>query len=442
MSNVSDLEIVKEDLGSRQIRLTVDVGEERVQQEMRKVARRIAREVSIPGFRKGKAPYDVIVQRYGEQTIRQEAAESLLDPIYREALEREEVVPYASGDVETLDVDPLHLVFVVPLPPVVDLGDYRSLRAKFPKIRVKKEEVSQVLDRLREEHIVLEPVEDRGAMAGDGLRIVVQGRAEDGTSVLDEEGDLVLDPESTRPAIGFHAALVGMLPGEERNFRLEMPDGQPSGEVEFTVRLENLYERTLPSLDDDLARTIGEFDSLRALESRVKEQVRESKRAEAEAKYSDEVVKALIVQAEIKYPPVALEEELDEVMGLFARRVQSNLRMSLEDYVKAAGKTEDELRSELLPQAEERLERGLVLAKLVEAERLTVDDEEVEQRAGRLSQTLGIKAEDAQKQLLSGEGRRAVVNDLLTEKVLRRLTAIARGEAEETDLESEEDLEG
>jgi trigger factor len=154
------------------------------------------------------------------------------------------------------------------------------------------------------------------------------------------------------------------------------------------------------------------------------------------------VVKALIVQAEIKYPPVALEEELDEVMGLFARRVQSNLRMSLEDYVKAAGKTEDELRSELLPQAEERLERGLVLAKLVEAERLTVDDEEVEQRAGRLSQTLGIKAEDAQKQLLSGEGRRAVVNDLLTEKVLRRLTAIARGEAEETDLESEEDLEG
>lgn len=428
MEDSSDLRIAVEQLDCCQIRLTVEVPEERVQQEMRKVARRIARQVNIPGFRKGKAPYGVVVQRYGERAIRKEVTEELMGQVYQEVLEREKIVPYDSASLEAMESDPFRFTVVVPLPPVVELREYRSLRVEFPTVQM-EEEVGRVLKQLREEYAVLEPVEGRGAQPGDVLVISAEGRAEDGTIFLkNEETEVVLDLGNERPAPGFHEALVGMAPEEERTFRLKMPDAHPAAEAEFTVRLEQLSARILPDVDDDLARTVGDFDSLAELERHVEEQIGERKQKEAEEEYVRKVVEAVIEQAKIEYPPAMLERELDELMSQFKGRVQRELRIGFGDYLKATDKTEEQLRSDFQPQAKERLRQSLVLGKFAELEGLTVGDEETEQRIADLSQTLGVRAEDARKRLQSEEGRRGVVSGLLVEKAIDRLTAIARGE--------------
>ena len=426
----SDFNTSAKELDPCQVRLTVTVSEERFQAEIQRAARQIARGVNIPGFRKGKAPYEVIAQRFGAETIQQEAVDNLTEEAYRGALEAEGISPFAPAELESVEMDPLRYTFTVPLAPKVDLGRYRSLRVKPAKVKVSKDEVNQALERLREEYAVLEPIEDRGAQDGNALVISVEARADDSTVFIkDDEAEVLLDLENEYPAPGFYQELVGMNPGEERTFRLEMPDARPSEEAEFVVKLERLFERTLPGLDDDLARTVGDYDGLKPLRKHIETQIREKKEEEAESEYSQRAVEALVEKAKIEYPPVALEEEVDDAVERLADRVQREQKMSLEDYLKALKKTEEELREEFRPVAVEQLRRNLALSEFVVAEEMTVEDEEIAQGISELSEMWGIRAEEARNQLQTEAGRQAVTNNLLAKKGIERLVAIARGQA-------------
>ena len=153
------MEITTEPLESCQLRLTIEVDEERTHQAMRHAARQIAKQANIPGFRKGKAPYELIVQRYGEDTVRKEAAEALVETIFREAIEQEKIKSYAPGKLEEIELHPVTFKFTVSLPPTTDPGDYRDYRLKPPKVRVHKKEIRQALEEIRKQNAILEPVE-------------------------------------------------------------------------------------------------------------------------------------------------------------------------------------------------------------------------------------------------------------------------------------------
>jgi len=423
-----DLEITVEPAGTRLVRLTIGVPEERIQQGMRRAAARIAREVKFPGFRKGKAPYEMIVQRFGADELRRQAVADLTKEVYVEALEEKEIVPYAAGSLEEVEPEPLRLTFIVPLVPVVKLGKYRSLRIKPPKVRVKKEEIADVLEQLREEHAVLVPVEGRAAQVGDVVAISVEGRDDDGKLFLEHEVELMLDPEEERPAPGFHQALLGMAVDEERTFRLPAPESRPSDEIEFTVHLSRISERILPEIDDDLARTVGSYENLKELRASIEDVLRRRKEKEAEEEYVREVVERAVAKSKVEYPPQAVEDELEYLSEELEERVRRERRMSLADYLKVSGKTEEELREALRPKAEESLRRGLVILEVIRAEGLEIEDEEVERRIDDLSRAWDDREGEVWEQLQTEESRRALLGDLLLEKAVNRLVAIARGE--------------
>lgn len=421
------LRITKEPAGTCQVRLTVEVPEEQVAQEMQQVARRIAREAHIPGFRKGKAPYGIIVQRLGEEAIRLEAADELAKPVYREALRRMEITPYAPGSLTEMELNPLRFTFTVSLPPVVELGDYRSLRIRPPEVRVSKEEIQEALERLREENAVLEPVEGRVARAGDVLTIAVKGQTDDGEPLVEEEEmEILLDPQDESPIPGFRRALEGMTVGEERTFRLPLPDEDPSKEGEFTVRLLSLFERILPNIDDDLARAVGNFKDLKALRAEIEKQLQEQKQEKAEEEYVEQVIQAAVEQARVEYPPEMLEAELDTLVGQVERWIRREARMSLSDYLKATGTDEEQLRESLRPRAEKRLRSALVLSEVVEAEGLTVSPGELKERIAEISQSWSDPADKVYKRL--EEQAERLQAEILTQKAIERLLAIARGE--------------
>lgn len=416
------ISVTTEPAGTRKIRLTVTVPEEQVRQKMCHLAREISENVAIPGFRKGKAPYAIILQYYGERRLREQVAEDLTREVYKAALEQEGLEPFGPAMLEEVQISPMQFTFTVPLSPVVRLGDYRSLRVEFPPLEVTEDEIQSVLEDICRDNSVLEPVEGRGAQPGDVLRISVEGRTDQGQVFLkDDEVDVPLAPEDPYPAPGFFTALEGMMSGEERTFRLKMPGGQPSEEAEFSVHLHGLYRQILPELDDDLARTFGPFHTLAELKEEIRQRILERKEETAKEEYTQEVIERLVSQVEVEYPSVMLEEELGRLTERLGQRIRASERMTLEDYLKVTGQTMDDLRKRLHPVADTNVRQNLVLLELVRAEGLSVSDDEVEQY-------LQKTGESQRSESQSPEYRKRLSSQILYEKIVDRLLAIARGE--------------
>jgi trigger factor len=441
------LKIATEPLENRQLQLTIEVDEERAQQAMRRVARQIAQQINIPGFRKGKAPYELIVQRYGEDTVRQEAIEMLAEVVYREALKQEDIKPYASATLDEVVLHPVTFKFTVPLPPTVELGDYRDYRLKPRKVRVYKKEVQQALEQIREQNAILESI-DRPVALDDGVVMDLVGRTAEGVEFLTaDDVRILLDAESTDPAPGFAEAIVGMEVGEERTFTLTLPVDFPQEELQgqeakFTVRMTEVYESTLPELDDDLARTVGNFDSLEALEKQVREQLRQVAQEKTDEEYTTQVLETILEQAQVAYPPGMLENTLDEAVEEFERAVKHEARLTLEDYLHLRGQTTEDLREELEPRAAARLKRGLVLGEITMREGLEVNEEEIGAHIEEVSAPWGARADEVRASLSSDAGRQTVRSRLLADKAVQRLVAIARGEAPEPASAGEQEDRG
>ena len=430
------MKITSEPLADRQLSLTIELDEEQTSKAMRAAARQIARQVNIRGFRKGKAPYEVIVQRFGEDVVRREAADLLSDEVYGEALDQEGIEPYAPGKLDELLLDPITFKLTIPLRPMVNLGDYRDYRLKPRMVRVYKKEIEEALEKIREDHAFLEPV-DRPVALTDGAVLHLVARSADGAEILNNDDfRVILEVDSTDPAPGFAEAIVGMKSNERRGFTLTLPEDFPQEEfrgqeAEFTVRLTAVYAHTIPELDDDLARATGNFDSLEELEKHVRDQLRQTKEAEADQEYTDQVVKTIVEQAQVEYPPAMLEKELDAVVQDTEQSLRRETGLLMDDYLRIQGQSMDEFRERLLPRAADRLRRGLVLSEIVGLEGLELDVEEVSTRIDEVSATWGRRADDLRESLQSDEGQRAIRSRMLASKAVERLIAIAKREMPE-----------
>jgi len=296
---------------------------------------------------------------------------------------------------------------------------------------------------MRQENAVLEPVE-RPAALHDVAVIDLVGRTDKGEVFFkDDNVHVLLDARNSYLAPGFAEAIVGMEVGEERTLVLTLPDDFPredlrGEEAEFTVTLVELYERILPDLDDDLARTVGNFDSLAELRQHVEQQLRQAARERADREYTEQVLEAIIRRARIEYPPVMLEQELDEVVKEIEQAVKREERLSLDDYLRIRGRTMEELREELKPQAEARLKRALVLSEVIRLEGLEVSEEEIGAHIEKIGALWRGQADEVRSSLNSDKGRQAVRSHLLAQKAVQRLVAIAKGDMEEAGSSKQE----
>ncbi len=435
-------EVKKELLDSHEALLEVTFEEPAVDEAKRRAATKISREVNIPGFRKGKAPYAKVLQYVGEGSVVQEAAELLVDEAYTQILEKGEVSPYGPGEYVSMQPSPLVLKIRVPLEPSVELGDYLSIRESWEDPTVSDEEVTQVLEQMREEHAIMEHV-DRPAAMGDQVLVDVKAVANGDVLVDEKEIEVVLS--ESRPFLSpeFVAALVGMSVDEEKQTTLVLPETiyQPSlqgVEADFTLTVRHVHERTLPNLDDALASTVGSFETVAELEKDVRERLMAHKQEQAEGEYQTKLVSKLVEQSTVAYPPVLLDETLDEIVNETKQRVENQRKMSLEDALRLDGLTLEQFRDQMRPQAEIRVKRSLALSKLAGQEGVAVSDDEVAQEYMNLLSRIGMVEQltDRTVDVDSALGRNLRSN-VLGRKVMSRLTAIGRGEAQVAEAEAE-----
>ncbi len=433
------MDITTETVAPREVEFTFRPDTTEVEEARHKAARQLARRVRIPGFRPGKAPYVLVERTVGKEALTEEAAEILAPEAYEKAIEDGHYVPYDRPVLRVAQQEPLEMKVRVALAPVVELGDYCAMKVEpEPVPQVTPEQEEQALNQLREAHGTWVPVE-RAAQMGDQATMDILG-VSDSETIYDDHGAQIVLTDALTPA-GFAEAVVGMTPGEKREFDLTYPETtaqeQLAGKtVKFTVTLSELKERKLPELDDEFAKSVGDYESLDALKARLHETLQAQLDAEARDKLAMRVLDDVVAQSKVEYPNAAVEHEIDD---LIAQR-ESRLRQqgfTLEAFLRATHKSLIQLRDELRPEAEESLRRTLVLREIAKKEKIQVSPEELTGEVNRVAQGFGEQADAARAALMQQAPLQNLLSDLYLRKALTQLVDIVTGKVQGACAEGE-----
>lgn len=423
------MKVSTEKIPESQILMTIEVEPERVDAAREKALRKLSPKARVPGFRPGKAPKNMVLNYFGEERVLDEALDVLVPDVYREALEADESIDAIARPrlvVETMA--PLVVKATIPVRPTVALGDYQSVRVEVEPVVVDESRVDETLQALRKRASTLEPVE-RPIAWNDVIRLDVLGAVDGETMVEQKDVEIQLSEERDVLFPGFEEALLGHARGETVEFTLAVPAeiksekfaGKP---CDFNVSVTHTKEEILPELDEDFAKAVGEgFDSVNALRQRIRDDIRTADEQQRENRYHDQILTQLVDRANIDFPPVMLDIEVDRMIHDQAQRIGAG--HNLEGYLAALGKSDEEARAEIRPVAETRLRRSLVLSQLTGAENIEVADGEIEGEIENMTAAAGPQAEQLRQMFDSENGRDTIRRNLLTRKTLARLVEIA-----------------
>jgi trigger factor len=449
------LNIEQQILENHQVKLTVQVEESKLEEAKHRAARHISQHKKIAGFRPGKAPYPIVLRNFGEETILEEALDILVKDIYPKVIEESNIKPYGPGSLENMPkLDPLTFEFIVPLEPEVVLGNYMEIRIPYKLKSISKKDITKVLEDLRERQVVLEPT-DQPAKEGDQvyikLSIMRLHPAEDEIPSLvnDRRMPVVIslkaENKSEWPFPGFSQHLLGLTNDEEKTVLYTYPENSDykelrGKETEIKIKVEEIKRRILPELTDEFAQSVSEqYENLASLTDDIRKSLERQTKEDYDNNYNDKIMKELLKDTVIKFPPQMLDREID----LYTEQLENRLtqqKMDMATYLKMRKIDSDALRTEIKPQAEERLKHTLVLLEIARAENIHVENNELETESMRTLDELGrmMPAEKARKTLTNEFVRGMIGNigaDLLVRHTWDYLQTIARSEKEEQAIE-------
>lgn len=443
--------------------LTVQVEADRLENMKRRAAGQLARRVKIAGFRPGKAPYPVIVRQLGEAAILEEAIELLVDEIYPDVLKEAEIQPYGPGKLENItSTEPVTLVFSIPLEAETILGDYHSIQKAYELATVSDEDVADVLKNLRERNAIVVPVE-RPAQTGDMVTLSMSATRLDDDGQMKElfpersssviirsaetqtEGDGDDSPDEW-PFPGFSQNLVDLSSNDEKELNYTYPEDSDyktlQGAVaQFRVKVEAVKSRQLPELDDEFAKTVGEYDTLDALQADIRNSLEEQARASYNENYDDEILDTAIEQSVFKYPSEMVEHEVETVINEFRRRLERQ-GMEMDLYLKTRNIDMDDFKEEVKPVAEGRIKRALFLVEFGKAEKIEVKPEDLEREAySTMDYLYNTLPERDSRKLSKREVYTNIVGnvlaDMLSRRSLERFREICSGGLSKEEVEDE-----
>ena len=410
---------------------------------------RVVNRVSIPGFRKGKAPRTIVENFLGKENLIREALDFMVSDVTEKAFSERNIETAGPPDVELLDLDPVIFKATVALKPIVDLGNYRGIRVPETPPEVKDEDVENRLEALRHESASWDPV-DRAVALGDMVTMDVTATVEDSEILNESDAVYVADADNESPFPGMPRELEGAEVGVGREFDLEVPSDFGSEQIagktaRFVVTVNDVKERKLPELDDEFAKGVGDdFDTLDALRESVRDQLQLAAEGSAENMYQEAAVDELLANATVELAPLSVDREIHRTMDRRARLAEM-LGIPVEDFQRESGTTEEEMRESTRETAVKDLTRSYALATLAEAEGLEVAEDEVEERVREMLAADGGRRQGSRQDRRRERDRlRAGVEAQMMEtKSLGRLVNIAKGGADTDAADHEEqDTEG
>ena len=427
------MKITREEEAVRQTVLNIEMEEADLDSYLQRAYQRVVQKLKVPGFRPGKAPRRVVERMVGRESLLHEAFDFMVPEVTAQAIEQEGIEAGAQPDVEVVEHDPVTIKAIVPLTPLVETGDYLSMRIPWEPPTVTDEQVDEALEEARRKEAVWEPVE-RTAEMGDDLTMEFKGVVDGETIVEQDDAAFVLDPEA--PIDGFGDALTGISAGETREFELPFPDEyfneNMAGKMcTFTVTAKEIKAQVLPELDDEFAKGVDDgYDSLDALKDHIREELQGELEHEDEHTYQDAVMAELLVVGSVELPPIMVERGIDshlqEIQDTIGQRIGRSI--SLEEYVEVTKKSEEELREETRVTVDEQLRRSYLLTQVAENEGIDPTDEDVDVEIEEMAVRAGEQGEQVRQLFMSQENRDSVARTIRSRLTVQRLVDIAKDE--------------
>ena len=406
------------------VELTVAFDSEEWKATQEKALDKLAKNVKIDGFRPGKAPAAMVRARVSKASVLEEATDMILQTKFVEILTEANVEPVAQPalSVQKVDADELEVQILVPVKPQVELGEYKGLEVKKGRVTVTKKEIEEQLANYQTQFAELTVKEGGKVAKGDTAVIDFEGFV-DGVAFEGGKGEnypLEIGSGSFIP--GFEDQVIGMTVDKEQDIVVTFPEDYGAAdlagkEATFKVTVHEIKEKHLPEIDDELAKdvNIDGVETLDQLKDHIKANIKTRKESENENKFMDDLYEAIVASSKVEDSDALLEQE----QGLMLQEIEQNLQrqgLNFEVYQQFTGKSKDDIKEDIKPQAEERVKLNAILAAIIEEEKLAVSDEELETELKTIAEYYQ-KELDEVKKIFEGNMSR-IENDLLTRKAV------------------------
>ena len=426
---------------TNEVKLTFTVEAEKFDEGMKKVYAKTAKYFSIPGFRKGKAPMSLIEKTYGSSIFYEDTFNEIVPEIYENELKTNNIDAVSRPEIEITQMEKgKDLIFtaVVQTKPEVKLGKYKGIELEKNDVSVMAADVKKELDRMAEKNSRLVTVEDR-AVKNKDIAVIdfegfVDGVAFEGGKA--EKHELEIGSKTFIP--GFEDQVIGMKINEEKDINVKFPEEYFSKELAgkdatFKVKLHEIKVKELPTIDDEFAKDVSEFDTLKELKASIKEKLVEEKKNQAKYQLEEAAIKTVSDNTTIDIPSGMIENEIDNILKEIDGRLAYQ-GLNLEQYLKMLNKSEDDMRKEYESQAAESVKTRLVLEAIVKAEKIEATDAEIEEKIKEMAANYCKKEED----LLNNENLKDYLkNNITTEKAIQFIVDNAKiSEAKKSEKEN------
>ncbi|EZP76363.1 trigger factor [Parageobacillus genomosp. 1] len=392
--------------------LTVEVDAEKVNEGLDAAFKKVVKNITLPGFRKGKVPRVIFEKRFGVEALYQDALDILLPEAYAKAVEEAGIEPV---DIPEIDIEQMekgkNLIFKakVTVKPEVKLGQYKGLEVEKMDTTVTDEDVEKELKRLQENYAELVVKEDGKIENGDTAVIDFEGFVDGEPFEGGKAENYSLEIGSGTFIPGFEDQLIGMQAGEEKEIEVTFPEEYHAKELAgkpatFKVKVHEIKEKRLPALDDEFAKDVDdEVETLEQLKDKIRTRLEEAKKNEAEAALRDALVEKAAENAEIDIPEVMVKNETDRMLREFDQRLQMQ-GLNLDLYYQFSGQDEAALREQMKEDAEKRVRVALTLEAIAKAENIEVTEEEVNEELEKMAKVYNLEVEKLKELLGSLEG--------------------------------------
>lgn len=378
--------------------LEVEISVEDFNKALSEVAKTEGKKMSVPGFRKGHAPRSVIEKMYGENVFFEAAVDKLYRPAMQDAIEASglEVIAVSNADVTSVSRENgIELKLTVVVKPVITIEGYKGIEATKKNVEVTDEDVSAELVKVQDRNSRMVDVDNRGALTGDTAVIDFEGFCDGKAFEGGKAEGFELSLGSGQFIPGFEDQVVGHEVGDEFEISVKFPEDYQAEELKgkdatFKIKLHQIKRKELPTLDDEFAKDVSEFDTLDEYKNSLREKLQSDREKQEEMNVENQIFDALIEKVQGEIPEEMYEQEVEESINNFAYRLQSQ-GLNLETYLKYTGMDVNAIKEQFRPQSEKQLKLRLALEKIAELENLEVSDEAVEEEYEKLAKQYNME---------------------------------------------------
>ena len=381
---------------ANEVEFEITIEAEKFEDAIKKVYFKSAKYFNIPGFRKGKAPMQIVEKYYGKEIFYEDAFNEVAGEALDEAVKENNLQVVSRPDIDVTQIEKgKDLIFtaVMQTKPEAELGKYKGIEIPKIEYNVSEDDINHELEHMQEHNSRLISIEDRPAENGDTVNIDFEGFVDDKAFDNGKAEDYDLELGSNTFIPGFEEQIVGMKIDEEKDIKVTFPEEYyekklAGKEATFKIKLHEIKKKELPKLDDEFAKDVSEFDTLKELKDDIK--AKKEKQNKDKEKYETEeaIVKALCENVKVDIPSGMIETEVDRMVKDIENRL-SYQGIKLDQYLKMVQKTKEDLRKEYEPQAQEGIKSRLAIEAVIKAEKIEATDKEIEDKIKEMAKNYG-----------------------------------------------------